>query len=191
MSLMLRMAALAKPTVAGVTYATWNPSDKGPSISLSGGNLSASMTGTFVELCRATIGKASGKWYWEIVGCADVGPIQGVATTAPPANSSWPGGDTTSYGWYFAGSLYNNGAPVASPGGYNSTDVLGYALDATAGTLKLYKNNTLLLTQTIGAGTWYPAVGNSGGGGAVTAVANFGASPMVYSPPAGYNTGLY
>lgn len=59
------MASYPPPTPS-VTYATWNPSDKSANVTLSNGNLTATITAnTAFYGARATIGKSSGKWYWE------------------------------------------------------------------------------------------------------------------------------
>lgn len=51
--------------VVGTTYATWNPADKSADITLSLGNLKATQTTSSWDSVRSTIGKTSGKWYWE------------------------------------------------------------------------------------------------------------------------------
>jgi hypothetical protein len=175
----------------GYTYATWNPNDKNASITLSTGNMTATVP-TVVGLARASLGKSSGKWYWEVTGAAGNGPIPGISTTST-LTSTWPGGDTTSYGYYSQnGSIYNNGSVVGGLGTtYISTDVIGFALDMTVPSISFYKNNVLAGTQTISAGTWYPSVGQSGGAVGCTAVINCGESPMVYTAPGGYNQGFY
>lgn len=40
-----------------LTYATWNPSDKGAALTLSGGNLTVTKTTAGAELVRSTISK--------------------------------------------------------------------------------------------------------------------------------------
>lgn len=173
------------------TYATWNPSDKNAAITLSGGNLVATTPATTVSQVRATLGKSSGKWYWEVTGMDSGGSLFGIATSAASL-SNWTGGQSTSWGYYYTGSVYNGGSIIAGPfGTLVSTDVMGFALDMSANTLAFYKNNVLQYTATIAAGTWYPALGQSGGAGSTAFTANFGASALTYSPPAGFNAGLY
>ena len=53
-------------SAGGRTYATWSPVNKTTSIKLSNLNLTASGTAFTGGSCIATIGKSSGKWYWEI-----------------------------------------------------------------------------------------------------------------------------
>ncbi len=55
----------ATTIVSGLSFATLNPSDKGSAVTLSNSNLTATFSGGNGAV-RATIGKSSGKWYWEI-----------------------------------------------------------------------------------------------------------------------------
>ena len=173
----------------GPTYATWNPADKDASITVSGGNLTASMTPT-VSLVRSTISKSSGKWYWEyVVGVTVVGPIVGVATSAE-ATSQYPGGGFFSVGYYGPnGSTYKNGAIQATNATYAVGDVVGVAMDVDTSLVTFYKNNVVQGSVAI-SGTIFAAVGQSGANNP-TVTANFGATALTYSPPAGFNAGLY
>lgn len=49
-----------------ITYATWNPADKGANITLSGGNLTATTSAFAWDAVRTTISKSTGKWYFEM-----------------------------------------------------------------------------------------------------------------------------
>lgn len=187
------MSAIQQMLLAGgpsKTYATWNPADKYASISLSGGDLVATMTPT-VGLVRSTVGIAAGKWYWEyVVGVTVVGPIIGVATAAE-STSKYPGEGFFSIGYYGPnGSTYKNGASQGTNAQYVVGDVISVALDMTVPQVTFYKNNVAQRTELIGVGTWFAAVGQSGANNP-TVTANFGASALVYSPPAGYNAGIY
>lgn len=177
--------------VPAVTYATWNPADKSSAISLSGGNLIAAVPASTAGLVRSTIGKSSGKWYWETVGIGGTGPIQGIAQTGTSVNN-WPGADAYSVGYYGVdGRWYSNGTGYSASLTYTATDVIGIALDLTGPTLYFYKNNVLAQTISIGSSTYYAAVSQSGGSTNATATTNFGASAFTYSPPVGFNAGLY
>ena len=76
---------------------------------------------------------------------------------------------------------------------YTTGDVIGVALDMGAGTIIFYKNNVSQGTAFTGlSGTMYRrcyteyrrlALG--------VAPPNFGATALTYSPPVGYNAGLY
>ena len=183
-----RIIGLMKKTTGSVTYATWNPSDKGAAITLSGGDLSGSKTSS-AGLVRSTIGKSSGKWYWEINN-ATASAIMGVAYASAP-NTDYLSSTPNGWGYYGStGILYNNSITVHTGATYTTTDVIGYALDASAGTLAVYKNNSLQFTLTGLSGTIYAAGSGDGVlGGSWTA--NFGATALTYSPPGGFNAGLY
>ena len=69
------------------------------------------------------------------------------------------------------------------------TEVIGVALDMDAGTLTFYKNGVSQGQAFTGiSGTIYAMASLVVSG---TLVANFGASALAYTPPAGYNSGLY
>ena len=186
----VQQALIMSSGVYTPTYTTWNPADKEASYNLSGGNLIVSMS-SGVGLVRSTIGKSSGKWYWEnVVGVTNVGPLVGVATSAE-STSQYPGGGFLSVGYYGSnGSAYKNGAIQATWAGYVAGDVIGIALDMTVPSVTFYKNNVLQGTINIGGGPWFAASGNSGANNP-TVTANFGATALTYSPPAGFNAGLY
>lgn len=177
-------------TTPGVTYATWNPSDKDAGITLSNGNLT-SLNNTASKSVRSTIGKTTGKWYWEVYVVSAVENDIGVANGSF-ALTNYLGNDANGVGYDSSdGKLYKSNAAVASGGStYSAGSTLGFALDVDAGTLKVYNANTLQYTYTyVFSGTIYAAVG----GFAINAesTANFGATAFTYSPPGGYNSGLY
>jgi hypothetical protein len=188
----MRLMQLAAGNRLARNYATWDPAFKGSSITLSGGNLTAAISTSAVGLVRATLGKNSGKWYWEVTGCAGAtGPISGVVSGSS-ATTDFPGGTIYDIGYYSPnGGIYNNSSIIATFATYSASDVIGYALDPTGNTLGIYKNGVFQGNVSIGTTAWFPAVGQSGGGSTANAVANFGASAFAYSVPAGYNAGLY
>lgn len=171
----------AFPNAGNAPYATWNPSDKGAGITLSGGNLIATCVASNTS-CRATLGKSSGKWYWEVVSTSNQAGI-GVSKSTD-VTSTWVGGGTNSYGWYGAdGKLYNNGSGLTPANGTYTTNTLGFALDMDNGTLYCYLDNVLQPKIITGlSGTYYPGVGNNT---AFSATANFGQNPLTYTPPNG------
>ena len=65
------------------TYATWNPSDKGTVFTLSNVNKTITQASTGNGLVRATIGKSSGKWYWEVVTTRTTDYYVGIANVTP------------------------------------------------------------------------------------------------------------
>lgn len=195
----LRSPALDSSVV--LNYATWNPADTSADISLSGGNLVATKTTVNVwRSSRATVGKASGKWYWEInitnvVQYAMVGIANSSALT-----SNYFGSDSN--GWSYFGSggrFYLNATNIAYGNSFTTGDVIGVALDMNAGKIWFSKNNTWQASgdpvagtnpATTGlSGTLYPGIGLYANTESITA--NFGASAFTYTPPSGFASGVY
>ena len=165
-------------------YATWNPLDT--QLALSNGNLTAT-PGAPTRSVRSTIGKSSDKWYWECVTATDVYSYIGVAYSNADLTVG-VGLDANGWGYNPNGAIYNNSSPLAVVATYANGDVIGIAIDPTAGTVKFYKNNALQYTATGLSGTVYAAVGLAN---STACTANFGKTAQTYSPPAGYNAGLY
>jgi hypothetical protein len=190
-----------------ITYATWNPADKGPRIGTSGGDLTAYKTATVPwNAIRATQGKSSGKWYFEVTlgaGALDdvvlgFGTIDSYLGDAA-AIHGLPGFDTSpdySWGW-FAGDgkqrYYNRvtGALIFTAVG---SDIIRLKVDLDSGYAYIAKNggafSATTLNNTSMAGLdIYPMAGlytqNH------YCIANFGASSFTYSVPDGYNSGWY
>ena len=177
--------------VATTTYATWNPSDKNSNLGLSNGNLTVSNNvGGAWHSVRATIGKSSGKWYWETKLILGTNVDTGVAnTTQSIANTQYPGASVNSWGYLKVGSVYHSGSVLTTYATYAVNDIIGLALDMDAGTCAFYKNNVLQGTVTGISGIFYPMVGlydlNA------QFLANFGATTMAYTAPTGFNQGLH
>ncbi len=186
------------PPATAKTYACWDIFSRSASHTYSNKALTLQVAGGGNTI--ANVGMSSGDWYWELkldAVTAFQGHVFGISKS-PNVTGNTLGFDANGYGWVYwnggaVNAVYNNGSVVASSFGvsYATGDTIGMAYSSSGNTLKIYKNNTLLGTVTgIGAGTWYPAWGNySGQNGTVTA--NFGATAMTYSPPAGYNAGVY
>ena len=145
-------------------------------------------------LAAATLGKSSGKWYWEVkLDQATTFSAVGVCTSSFNTNSrSFPGDDANSWGYYgYTGEKYTSNIGSAYGSSFSTSgDIIGVALDMDAGTLVFYKNGVSQGTAYTGlSGTLYPANGyNPSGSGTWTA--NFGATPFAYPAPQGY-LGLY
>jgi hypothetical protein len=197
----LSFVPVPEPSIA---YATWNPADKDAQVALSGGNLIATCATSGNGTARSTIGKASGKWYWEntlttFVDTQETGVFMGVALAT--ANLAFPLGFDVK-GWSYdsendppqAGYKYNGfGTRTAYGEAHVQGDVIGVALDMDTGTLVYYKNGVSLGTAYSGlSGTIYAAIGVSNNAPETyVTTSNFGASPFTYTPPVGYNSGLY
>lgn len=172
------------------TYATWNPSDKGSAITLSGGNLVLSATG--FGSVRSTLSTSAGKGYFEVTNTSVVANsfLVGVATNAASL-TSYPGSDAFGWAYYsFDGHKYN----VTETAYANSTPVggtVGCYFDAAAGTVGFITSTGdkgLAFTGIVGP--LYAILGNGSSGADGTKTTNFGASSFIYTPPSGYPSGF-
>lgn len=172
------------------TYATWNPSDKSPSGTLSGGNLIFTSGSANWYTARSTISVTSGKWYWEVVCTTGVNFMIGIGTASSSVADGSVLGATDAFGWGYngGGNKFNGGSSTGYGGPYTTLDVIGVALDISTGTVEMFKNNAsqgVMYTGLSGPMFAMVSVNNS----AITA--NFGATTLLYTPPSGYNAGLY
>lgn len=169
-------------------YATWNPLDKGAKVTLSNNNLTASYGGGKGTV-RSTIGKLSGKWYWEVKLTNAGNQFIGVANPSASLTNTL-GFDTK--GWSIVvddGARFNGGNQGLWGPSFVTGDVVGVALDIDGKKINLYKNGSYLGTMfTNLSGTMYAAWGGEYSG---SGTANFGATSFSYGVPAGYNPGLY
>jgi len=182
-----------------ITYATWNPADKTFYGVLSANNLTIHDANTYAV--RSTISKSSGKWYWEYtIGQFDnVNNFMmlGIATSLADLANSQIGFDI--YGWAYAegsgingnklhNSVFSNYGSIYAP-----NDVIGVALDMDTGIVQFYLNNVGQGIAYSGlSGSIFAGVGNISYGGTNDGItANFGETAFTYTPPSGYNSGLY
>lgn len=184
-------------------FATLNPiMDDGAAslygnVTYSEGNTKADCSSTTDDYSMATFGFDTGKWYWEIVytGSANTSHTIGCFQIPFDSTNRWQlteGGVTTN----LSGGTFS---------GWSSSDVIGVALDAVAGSVSIYINGSLDDTATIdnfsGFGVIHPVMGNQ----AHTLIANFGQDSsfagnktaqgntdanglgdFFYTPPSGY-----
>jgi len=141
----------------------------------------------------------SGKFYYEaIVSGSPYSPRGtttgyggfGVMTLASSYNNSTSPNLTTA-GLFLADSgYYNNFAGSATDSGVSlaNANVVALALDLTANTFTFYKNNTSIVTGTIGvtAGTPLIFAIASYDSSQATFKPNFGQRPFAYTPPSGF-----
>lgn len=195
------------PTGSNV-FATWNPADSDAHIALSNGNLTANGSLNFYS-ARATQGKSSGKWYWELTQTGSNSDWMGGIADSAFLLSNYLGTTTESWGYYPHGGGYIykdwSGTTAVSGVSFTTTTVNGttlmFALDLDNHALYLGKDGVwsnggdpaagAALTGAVIygiTGTIFPAVtvysSNS-------ATANFGATPFKYSVPAGYHAGVF
>lgn len=187
-------------------YTTWNPSDKGSEITLSGGNLVATKSGSTSAFMnggiRSTLGVSSGKHYFEYVYTEDNGsnwPLVGVGNSSGSL-SDHVGSDGNSWGIYAPdGDKYHDDTGSDYGSSFAQGDVIGIALDMGAGKVWFSKNGTWMNSGNPAAGTGEAFSGLSGTIYAMIVIfqpgsawtAKFGASALSYSAPSGFNSGLY
>lgn len=177
------------------TYATWNPSDKGSAVTLSNGNLTA--VGVIANgTVRSTIGKSSGKWYWELASPTTTTanrPNVGIGTSAASL-TNFVGSDAS--GWAFCSAeakKYNNNIGAAFGSGFTAvSSYVGFALNMDAGTIELFVDGASKGVMFTGlTGIIYPMTSGNSSAGAATTVANFGATPFKGVVPPGFEPGVF
>lgn len=185
----LTQGQIKKHPPRSVTYsagsspsATWNPSDKSASVTLSSGNTATSTSAT--ANVRGTIGTSSRKVYWETVSTLNTFQGTGFGNSSAALDAVIVGGTNDSWGLWDDGNVYHNGSTTFF-GNPSLGDVVGFALDMTAGTCDIYRNNSLLGTITGITGTIYPMWGANFG--LATNQAHFTTASFTYTPPSGYS----
>lgn len=173
-------------------YATWNPSDKGAGVNLSNNDRTVSVVATPNNggCVRSTIGKSSGKWYFEFYASSTNPNVAVMTSTASVAAGTYPGQAAGSWSYHNSGQKGNGGSFTSYGASYTSGDTIGVKLDMDNGTIEFLKNNVSQGIAFTGiTGTIHAAVGSIGANGTL-GTANFGASTFMYAVPSGYNPGL-
>jgi hypothetical protein len=182
------------PTLTSATaanYAVLNPISNNIAYSITNGNLSISNGGTAKGTKPASFFLTSGKWYWEVVGNGYAGAVCGVNGTAFTGSISSAG--SNAIGYWEGGIVYWDGGNSGTGASYTTSDIIGIALDMSAGTVAFYKNNTLQYTATFGSGTvpnlssgCFPCYSDGASNVSKSADFNFGQRPFTYTPPTGF-----
>lgn len=178
---------------------TWNPDDKHAAYTLSNNNLTAELgTSSVWRLLRATEGKSSGKWYFEVFVDKNPGSGRfevGVGSTAVPLESE-PGAHAAGWVWL------NNSNPQARNNTtgvlYGSTywttgDIVGCAVDFDAGKIWWSLNGTWTGDPAAGtgapftnvSGTLFPLMASNFTGAKGTA--RFADADLTYTLPSGFS----
>lgn len=184
-------------SAAGATkiYATLDPVRKSPNVTVTGSNLTGNGTTTAVGVGIATVGKNSGKWYWEVtvnncnqttygkIGITNIlmvppynlpNSLGGGGTSGTGTVGYWGSGaanGTTKASYNFAGSsvlVNGNGGQIVNG------DVLSVALDLSSNSVTFYRNGTLACTVALSASTWYPAFATTAINPVTSVTFNFG-----------------
>lgn len=196
-------------------FATLNASDMGSALSLSNGDLTVThASGSGWSAVRATVGKKSGKWYFEVTnnanGSTDGDAIWGFESDTASL-STYPGNASlgaNSMGWepnLAAGSARFQNGSLGTVSGYPTLAVgqnAAFAIDFDSGSLWVKNSGAsgwagggdpaagTSPTFTFTAGTHlHPTV--SAYSGPQEATANFGASAFAGTVPTGFNAGWY
>lgn len=193
-----------------IATVTWDPATV-TSVTMSGGNLVATNTGTTSADQGARVvaasGKSTGKYYFEITWTTILGGANfglGAGTTASTYTGMGNGG-TTGVIMYRSGSVWSIGSNVSSViGAWSSGQVAGIAVDLDNRRIWFRAANTSVWNgsgsnnpatntggYTIPAGTMVPFVTFGGTSGVANNVitANFGASAFTGATPAGFTSG--
>lgn len=188
------------PTLTSATaanFCTWNPVAQSTvvngTVTRSNGNLTSTDGGTTYGLASiGTIASTTGKFYWEVTlsAAGDVYANIGVVDLNSPLGAGVHTGLL-----YAQNGTKNSGSNVFASGGggaaygasYTVGDVIGVALDLTAGTITFYKNNTSQGVAYTGiSGNYTPAVGDGQNTTSYTFNLNCGQRPFTYTPPTGF-----
>jgi len=167
---------------------TFDPSKKGTTVTLSGGNLTASVLPA-TAMCLGTVGKSSGKWYWEIeIASGSNGFGVGIAQIQSNYNQA-VGATTNAWGYtvFFTGSYKINGGIAPTYGiAFTTGARIGIALDMDSNSITMYVNGASqgIMYSTI-YGTVFPAIGSYLY--SATYIAHFAAGSFLFTPPTGFN----
>lgn len=161
---------------------TWDENNKGSGVVLSNGNLTARIPNN-ANTVRASIGRSSGKWYWEI-NCDSISHIMiGIVNESASLNSINNGTQNVRL-YSIGGGKYPEALSYGQS--YTTGDVISILLDLDNGTLEFWKNG---ISQGIShininvLGMVYPAITSGSSTAGSTTTANFGEVPFLYVPP--------
>lgn len=190
---------------------TWNPADKASNITLSNGNLTVGATSTIAGAVRSTVGKTSGKFYFEIRWTTATGGAGGdgfgIATAAAlitGGSPSFPGNGALGCIVYVNGAIfYNTASAGISLGAFINGDYGCCALDMNNQRIWFRRNggpwnnnagfdpaaNTggINISVVFAAAAAYAAIAKNGA--APVAVGNLGASAFNQAVPSGFTAG--
>lgn len=179
-------------TTSSGTYAVVSTTDKASEIIVSGNTISS--TTNAWKSVRSSIGKSSGKWYWEVKNETNTNKywIRGIGKSTAILTDR-VGIDANGNAWYNDGSSslkYTSNSPVNYGWLANSGDIIGFALDMDAGTITAYKNGvSQWVMYSWLSGTYFPMASIYGAGPTITF--NFWETPFAYTVPSGYNAWIY
>ncbi|MET3209879.1 UNVERIFIED_CONTAM: hypothetical protein ABIC26_002827 [Paenibacillus sp. PvR008] len=166
---------------------TLNPDNLSIGNTLSNGNLT--LTNLYGFSIKATVGKSSGKWYWEVkFNGGNTSSSIGVASNSYVQNSAIAG--NTALRVYSGSNGYKYPEGILYGAAWRIGDIIGIALDLDNYILEFFKNGTSMgisHTDLQNMGEVCPLHVGGGNGDTKTVTFNFGAVPFTYSPPNGFN----
>lgn len=133
------LALFGRRELGGTT--TFNPSDKGASVTLSSGNRTMAKAGVGPQMVRSTTSHATtGKYYSEFRILASSGAVAVGQSGAAGNLNAYVGSDTAGLGYAASGSVFFGGAVIATYSTFAAGDVIAAAHDFAAGKLWFSKN---------------------------------------------------
>jgi hypothetical protein len=181
------------PTLTSATaanYAVLNPVNLGDNNTLSNANLTGTISTTSGRPIYGSIAVTTGKWYWETLYTASTSDSLYIGVNGASLGQNINAYSTSPNIIYGGGTVVRNGSTIVSSlATITVNDIVGVALDADAGTIAFYKNNTLLSSQNLPTGDgfgWRPLWLNGTSGGNQSYAVTFGQRPFSYTPPTGY-----
>lgn len=187
------------PTLTSATAANYSVANPLSTLfTVTAGNLDFTYTNSTsgVWYLKGTLAVSSDKYYWEViptnVGVGSNISIGIILSTNTQTNTTTINLVTDGYVYHCDGNKYSGagGATgVAYGATYTNNDVIGVALDLTAGTLVFYKNNVSQGTAFTGLTSSYMQLICNHLGGTSRTVAgsvNAGQRPLTYTPPTGF-----
>ncbi len=172
---------------------TWNPNDKGSNFVFSDSSLlNVSKNADSYQSIRATTGKASGKWYWEVtvgnIGGAG-GDFYDIGIATKDFNLNTNTGSSLYVAAYGNAGMKRGFGKDGQAGSYatfTTNDTISVLLDLDNHTISFWKNGVSQgqFSNSLSQSEWYPMLYmypiNS------SATTNFGATTFKYSIPSGY-----
>jgi len=135
---------------------------------------------------RSTIAVKTGKWYWEVDNFSTTNYLIGVSDGDESITNyyAYYSGAPTALVYLINGNKFIAGTSTSFISAFATSDVVGFALDADAGSLAVYQNGTLQGTITgLSYGSYSPMVAPSAVG---SCTFNFGQKSFSQTPPTGF-----
>lgn len=163
-----------------------NPNDKTDGITLSNSNLTASQGNVSGQAVRATHGKKSGKWYWEVKVIGGTYGMISIINKSAVVNASLTSSAIRGY-YLYNGVKYPEGSAYSTSS--KTGDVIGVALNLDDYTLEFFKNGVSMgvshtnlneMEEEVFPHFYAPSTGST------SVTFNFGATPFAYNIPSGF-----